>query len=362
MGPGGGIRGGIDSVIDAHMRTSTWREYNCELIPTYADTSHAGKLWAAAKAYFGFCRKIWTAGLIHIHLAGEFSLIRKLPFVAIARLCRKPLLVHIHASSPESLFDRTPSWAVRFTLLSADRVMALSPLWSRNIEQHCPGAKLAVIPNPAVLPTLTSGADDRELTVLYVGKLESRKGYADLIRSAEEVVRELPGTRFVFAGHGEVEKALSLADSLGLGGSIECLGWVSREELPGLLNRAAVFCLPSYNEGVPMCLIEAMSYGLPVVATPVGGIPDLIHSGENGVLIAPGDIGGFSRAIVELLKDHGIRARLGSAARDTVRTRCGLEHVAVLLADLYREIGDFRDRPDTPARHPSGLVDGKVGS
>jgi glycosyltransferase involved in cell wall biosynthesis len=345
------------------MRTSTWSEYNCELIPTYADTGQAGKLWAAAKAYLSCFRKIWTARLIHIHLAGEVSLIRKLPFVAMARLWRKPLLVHVHASSPESLFDRTPSWAVRFTLLSADRVMALSPLWARSIEEHCPGAKLTVIPNPAVTPTLTGEADHREPTVLYVGKLESRKGYADLIRSAEEVVRKLPGTRFVFAGHGEVEKARTLADSLGLGSSIECLGWISREDLPGLLNRAAVFCLPSYNEGVPMCLIEAMSYGMAVVATPVGGIPDLIHSGANGILIAPGDIGGFSRAIIELLKNqHGIRARLGSAARETVRTRCGLEHVAVLLADLYREIGNFRDRPDTPVGHPSGLVGGKIGS
>jgi glycosyltransferase involved in cell wall biosynthesis len=112
-----------------------------------------------------------------------------------------------------------------------------------------------------------------------------------------------------------------------------------------------------------MCLIEAMSYGVPVVATPVGGIPDLIHSGENGILITPGDIGGFSRAIIELLKNqHGIRAQLSTAARETVRARCGLERVAVLLADLYRELGDSRDRPDARAGHLAGFSSGKSGS
>lgn len=363
VGPGGGIRGGIDSVIDAHMRTSTWREYKCELIPTYSDTGSVRKLWAAAKACVRFFGKIWTAELVHIHLAGESSLIRKLPFVAMTRLWRKPLLIHVHASSPESLFDRTPSWAVRFTLLSADKVIALSPLWAGNIAEQCPGAKIAVIPNPAVIPTSTPGPDDRELTVLYVGKLESRKGYADLIRSAAEVVRVLPGARFIFAGHGEVKEARDLATSLGLGGSIECPGWVSREALPELLNRAAVFCLPSYNEGVPMCLIEAMSYGVPVVVTPVGGIPDLIHSGENGALVTPGDIEGFSRAIIELLKNEdGIRARFSTAARDTVRAKCGLEHVAMLLADLYRELGEFRNGPSARARHLAVVSGGKSRS
>ncbi|HEY4086007.1 MAG TPA: glycosyltransferase family 4 protein [Bryobacteraceae bacterium] len=363
VGPGGGIRGGIDSVIDAHMRTATWQEYKCELIPTYADASAARKLWAAARAYLRFFGTIWTAGLIHIHLAGESSLIRKLPFVAMAKLWRKPLLVHVHAASPESLFDRTPSWAVRFTLLSADRVIALSPLWASSIKDKCPDAKIAVIPNPAVMPASTPGADDREPTVLYVGKLESRKGYADLIRSAAEVVRVLPGARFVFAGHGEVKEARELAASLGLDSSIECLGWVSREALPALLNRAAVFCLPSYNEGVPMCLIEAMSYGVPVVMTPVGGIPDLIQSGENGILVTPGDIGGFSRAIIELLKNEdGIRARFSTAARDTVRVRCGLEHVAALLADLYRELGEFRNDPPASARHLAVVSGGKSRS
>jgi glycosyltransferase involved in cell wall biosynthesis len=112
-----------------------------------------------------------------------------------------------------------------------------------------------------------------------------------------------------------------------------------------------------------MCLLEAMSYGLPVVATPVGGIPDLIHSGEDGILITPGDIAGFSSALIQLLENQdGIRGRLGSAARETVRTRCGLTSVAALLSSLYREIGAARNRPGRPNRHSSGLLGENSGS
>lgn len=339
IGPGGGIRGGIDSVIAAHMSSAVWDEYGCELIKTYSDNGLAGKLWAAVRAYVEFSFKVWTAALVHIHLAGESSLLRKTPFVALARLCRKPLLIHVHASSPESIFDKTPAWAVRLVFSSADRVIALSSTWARSIAERCSGAKIAIIPNPAVLPCLAGGPDGRDPVILYVGKLEPRKGYEDLIRAAREVLTVVPRARFLFAGHGEVEEAQALAHSLQLSDSIECLGWVTREQLPELLNRAAVFCLPSYNEGVPMAILEAMSYGLPVVATPVGGIPDLIQSGENGILVEPGDRAGFSRAIIRLLEnEQGIRGRLGAAARETVLKSCGIESVSALLSDVYGEM------------------------
>lgn len=339
VGPGGGIRGGIDSVIAAHRSSSIWEEYRCELIKTYSDSGLAGKLWTAVKAYIEFSLKVWRAGLVHIHLAGESSLLRKVPFVVLARLCRKPIVVHVHASSPESLFDKTPPWAVRLALSSADRVIALSSTWARSIAQRCSDAKVTIIPNPAVIPSVEDGPDCREPVVLYVGKLESRKGYADLIQAAREVTRVIPHARFVFAGHGEVRQAQELADSLQLSASIECLGWVTREQLPSLLNRAAVFCLPSYNEGVPMAMLEAMSYGLPIVATPVGGIPDLLRSGENGILVEPGDVAAFSRAIIRLLENkQDVRKRLGTAARETVRNSCGIENVAALLSGVYSEI------------------------
>jgi glycosyltransferase involved in cell wall biosynthesis len=347
VGPAGGTRGGIDSVVSAHASSPMWQENRCELIKTYVDRGPFGKIWAALKAYAAAALKTPSARLVHIHLAGEVSLMRKLPFVALAKLFRKRTIVHVHAGSPESLFDKTPSWAVRFVMLSADRVIALSPKWAENIQQHFPAAKVTVIPNPAVIPAPQGSVDYREPIVLFMGKLEQRKGYSDLIKAAKEILEVVPDARFQFAGHGEVDQARQLAKALGIPHTIECLGWVARDRMPNLLNRAAVFCLPTYNEGVPMAMLEAMSYGLPVVTTPVGGIPDVIQNHANGILFEPGDVKALAHEITRLLRnDNSLRSSLGDAGRATVNALCGLEKVTGLLSTLYAELAPISSGAD----------------
>jgi glycosyltransferase involved in cell wall biosynthesis len=339
VGPGGGVRGGIDAVISAHKATETWHSYGCELLCTYRDTSPLAKIRAALTAYVVFLRKVRRARVVHVHLAGETSLLRKLPIVALARFCTKPIVVHVHAAGPESLFERTPGWAVRFVLRSADRVVALSRTWSEIIRRQVPDAKVTIIPNPATMPRATDCVDGREPVVLFLGKLEGRKGYLDLIQAAKRVIQIVPSARFVFAGHGQTAQAEQTAAQLGISQAVRCLGWVDRKDLTHLLQRAAVFCLPSYDEGVPMAMLDAMSHGLPVVTTPVGGIPDLVFHNQNGILVTPGMIGQLTDELIRLLENKdGLRSRLGNAGRVTVEQFCGLDKVAAALAQLYDEL------------------------
>lgn len=344
LAPAGGIRGGIDSVVSRHASSCMWRDNNCELIRTYANDDPLAKVWAALRAFVLAAIKTPSARLVHVHLAGETSLLRKLPFIAMAKLFRRPVIVHVHAASPESLFHKTPVWATRLAMLAPNRVIALSQRWADSIHRHYPAANVVVIPNPAVIPPVRSNADLRGPVVVFVGKLEQRKGYSDLIHAAKEVLRSVPEARFQLAGDGQVEDARRLARSLGISHAVECLGWVGRDELPDLLNKAAVFCLPSYNEGVPMAMLEAMSYGVPVVTTPVGGIPDVIQSQANGILFNPGDLKTLAREITCLLENKkGLRSTLGEAGRSTVEALCGLGTIGHLLSTLYDEIAPAHD-------------------
>src|SRR5207302_1116688 len=107
----------------------------------------------------------------------------------------------------------------------------------------------------------------------------------------------------------------------------DALGFVPHEELGDLYDRAAVVVCPSYREGLPLCVLEAMAHGRPVVASAVGGIPELVEDGVTGYLVEPGDVAGLRAAIERLLADPALRRRLGRAGRARVAERCSWEHV-----------------------------------
>jgi hypothetical protein len=130
-------RGEIASVVRMHERAPVWRSMQCELLPTFADGSSWCKLKAAFRAYIRAPHAIWGCDLVHIHLAGETSLLRKLPIAIQTKLLRRPLIIHVYAHSPESLFDRTPSWVVSYALRVADRVIALSRSWAASFTLGC---------------------------------------------------------------------------------------------------------------------------------------------------------------------------------------------------------------------------------
>src|ERR1700761_8887990 len=150
VGPGISEKGGISSVLRLHRQTAAWKEMHCRLLITYLDGSVSSKIRIAIKSYFLAPFLLRHSDLVHVHLAGQSSLLRKLPIALWARLLGKPMLVHVHAFSPESLFERTPVWAYRFVLGTASRVVALSERWAQAIHRHMPEARVVVIPNPVL--------------------------------------------------------------------------------------------------------------------------------------------------------------------------------------------------------------------
>jgi glycosyltransferase involved in cell wall biosynthesis len=282
---------------------------------------------------------IGRSDIVHVHLAGQVSLLRKIPIALCAKALGKPLVIHVHACSPESLFESTPFWAYRFVLRSASRVVALSESWASSIRRHVPQAKVVVIPNPVIsMPTRLAGNTSNRRIVLFVGKLEPRKGYQDLLSAASLVLRHYPETQFWFAGHGDLEGAEALASKLAILKSVRLLGWTEGSALTRLYTDANIFCLPSRNEGVPMSVLEAMSHSLPVVCTPVGGLPELIQDGHNGLLAAAGSPESIAQQICTLLANPELSDRIGIAGEETVQRKCGLDLVSGRLQALYDEV------------------------
>jgi glycosyltransferase involved in cell wall biosynthesis len=174
---------------------------------------------------------------------------------------------------------------------------------------------------------------------LFLGHLLPEKGVFDLVRAFAQVSARIPGMTLLLAGVGQIDRVRKLAGELGVRERVELPGWLGPESKSAALAAGTLFILPSYIEGLPMALLEAMSWALPVIATPVGGIPQLVTHEVNGLLVAPGDVAALAAAITRLLGDPALRERLGNAARTTIASRFSLDDALARLSSIYHRFG-----------------------
>jgi len=174
--------------------------------------------------------------------------------------------------------------------------------------------------------------------------LRPQKGLDVLVQAAAEAARELPALRVAIAGEGPERGRLeALAAELGVEDRVALLG--QRSDVPDLLEAFDVAVSSSWFEGSPLAMMEYMDAGLPVVATRVGGVPDLIEDGVHGVLVEPGDPSALAAGIVELVRDRGRAEEMGARARERRRTEFDLDGTVRRLERLYEDLAAARGRP-----------------
>jgi glycosyltransferase involved in cell wall biosynthesis len=214
---------------------------------------------------------------------------------------------------------------VGLVLRRARVVIGVSQLLA-DAAARCGVRDARFVPNGVALPDrLSEEADPAE--VLFVGRLAPEKGIRELAEATA-------GMNLVAAGDGPLRELLPSA-----------LGFVPHDELEKLYARAAVLVCSSYGEGLPICVIEAMSYGLPVVATTVGGIPSLVDDGRTGFLVPPGDARALRDRLEWLLSDSAMRHRMGRAGREKIAAMCSWDRVTQLTVDTYvTAVGDGLER------------------
>ena len=344
VGPGPRVRGGVNSVIAVYQQSHLWQKYSINWLSTYDDRGPIQKIVAALRAYLLAPLLISHADIVHIHGSFGTSFIRKLPLILLAKAMRRRVIFHVHACTIEGALDGPMAPAIRWVFSSVDKVIALSPIWATAIKSRFPKADVVSIPNPVIMPpkVIVQSSDKKEPRILFLGSLISRKGFSDLLMAMPAVLAIVPTAKVVFAGDGDFENGQLLAAKLGIGSSVTFLGFVRGVDKTRELHSAAILCLPSYDEGVPMALLEGMSNGIPVVATPVGGVPDVIRSGENGLLVSPGDIEGLARAIVSLLTNPHLSSSIGNAGLAYIERFHSVDHVCALLHGIYASLSRKR--------------------
>ena len=195
-------------------------------------------------------------------------------------------------------------------------VICLSNSWRDEIKKIAPHANIVVIPNSVKLPLLSNRVNNSEkIAILFLGLIGERKGLFDLIKVFMRLLKDGNNIVLNIGGNGDTTKLLSAIFDLGIKKNANYLGWVSEEERDRLFRNTDIFVLPSYGEGMPMSILEAMSYSVPVISTLVGGVPELIEDGETGILVNPGDLDMLYEKMSDLIHNEKYRKKLGENGR-----------------------------------------------
>ncbi len=288
------------------------------------------------------------ADLLHLHVGGGSSFYRHMLYLALGRLAGKPVLLHWHvpgageaqgAGLPGGAQRRLARWAIN----RAARVIVLSPGWAVALAalagQPDVGSSMVVLPNPVDCDGIRPPDDPaqrRPDVVLFLGDFSQRKGVRDLLAAAPVVLQRRPATCFVIAGGQPPADVAAQAEALD--GAVRFPGFVRGADKLRWLQEASLLVLPSYAEGLPVAVLEAMAAGLPVVTTPVGGVPDFFRDGVNGRLTPPGDVSALTDAIAGLLDDLASSRAMGQHNRQQALEQFAVPRYAQRLLELYLEV------------------------
>lgn len=341
VGPDLSLHGGIVSVVQGYLDGGLPEACDAfEYLGTGVGSSKLGKSLAFTRALIRYAMIMPSYDIIHLHISARGSYKRKSIMARMAHKAGKYVILHDHDGEFKKAFEEggdSYRRDVRKTFGLADRVVVLSEEWLDYFAENvCDLDKIEVVHNGVKVPTQPCSPCSRQ-DVLFLGRLDANKSPDVLLRASRKILPRFPETKIVFGGDGEIDKNKALAEELGIADRCEFCGWVTGGEREALFERAAVYCLPSKNEGMPMSVLEAMSHGIPTIATAVGGVPRLIESGTNGFLIKVDDVNNLAHLIDKLLFDSELRKEIGDAGRKVVADRFNSKHSIEQILNLYKE-------------------------
>jgi glycosyltransferase involved in cell wall biosynthesis len=291
----------------------------------------------AAGRLFRFCRLARQCDATLMFAGDGSSFVEKGAMCMIAATLGTPTILRPGGGrlAQQCQRNRLFAWFVRTVLRRVSVITCQSAYWAAFAQSMTDGRTNVVeIGNGVSVETLPTTRTRGAMRVGFLGWTNREKGVFDTLAAFERVLAHEPRAVMRVAGGGRDYPAF-VADvqRLGLSEHVDCLGWLPRDQVPSFLQSLNVLVLPSYAEGLPNALLEAMAVGVPVVATPVGGVTDLIRQSGGGLLTEPGDIDSIASAITRLLTDERLADEIGGRGQRFVRER----HDIRVVAAKYRE-------------------------
>lgn len=318
------VKGGITTVI-SQIREHDWKKENVEMkfIPTYIDKNNVFKIFYFLISYIRIFIQFlyWNPDVCHIHMSYKGSFTRKYMIHKLCKLFSIKDIIHLHGSEFEKWYmelDENKKKKVKELLLTSDNFIVLGEKWNKAIKNIESRTKTLILNNSVHIPEETTYWNQSTFNILFLGVLIERKGVIDLLKAVKEISKKIDSKEihFIIAGTGKQEDALKkYCIEEGINEYVEFKGWIECDTKIDLLKHSQLLVLPSYNEGLPVAILEAISYGLPIIATDVGDIHSAVKNGENGYLIRPGDYIALSEQILSITDNEALFEKFSMNSR-----------------------------------------------
>ncbi len=337
------VKGGISSVIQGYYSSELPQRHQLFLVASHIDGNKFSKLIRAIFGLFEafFCIYQDKIDIVHIHAGDIVSFKRKYLYILLSKIMRRKIIYHHHgANFQEHYNSATKFWKQRVKRVfeSVDQVICLSDSWRKSTNCIAPSAKVKVIPNAVFVPNIFQKPKHTNIRLTFLGLIGDRKGIFDLLIVIKRLITNGYNIELSIGGNGDIKRLKSSIKRLGLEKYIHFLGWIDDTSRDRLLKQTDIFILPSYAEGMPMSILEAMAYGIPVVSTLVGGIPELVKDEDSGILFNPGDLMKLYECIARLINSEGLRDAFGTKARNIIIKKHSTGRTIRLLENTYKDV------------------------
>jgi glycosyltransferase involved in cell wall biosynthesis len=279
--------------------------------------------------------------IVYIHSASYTSFWEKVIYVLLAKLFFRKIVFHSHGGFFEKFYSQS-NWSlqliIRNTLGLCERIIVLSDVWFTFFQKLIPADKIAIVPNGIIPDSFIKSdiAKSERPSFLFVGRVGAPKGVYDLLR-ATKIVQKNVDCEVWFMGNGEADKVKQISKDLGLK-YIKLLGPKYDQEKADIYSKAWCFVLPSHAEGMPITILEAFAAGLPVIATTVGTIPQVVLDGKNGFLFEKSNTKTCAQLMERVIQDEKCRKSMSILNRAEVLEKYNINKSAIKVSTIFNEI------------------------
>ena len=328
--------GGVASVIRLMKKMPVWEEHGCYWLGTQIQAGKLTKIRYALTAYFKALFIIWKYDIVHFHTVPDrICLTIQMPIFLLAILGRKKIIMHIHMGN--QLKSHTKNHMFKWCLKHADLVILLARKWQSLFHELYSDVKTptTVIYNACeMVPHISF--DEKEKIIVMVAYFNDNKAPDLLLKAWKKIYKEFPDWKVYMLGNGEVERFREMAEKMGLRDNVIFTGYIIGKEKEQYFRKASILTMCSYEEGFPMVVLEAWTYGICVITTPVGGLPDVLEDGLNAQVFNFGDWEGLADKLALLIEHEEKRKSMAEYSRQMVYKHFSTDTINRLYEQIYQ--------------------------
>jgi glycosyltransferase involved in cell wall biosynthesis len=285
--------------------------------------------------------------IVHICTASYWPFWENSLYLLLSKIFKKKVIFHIHGGGFDNFYrksNRFAKYIISKTLNLSDRIIVLSPTWKNILADYIPQNKTGVLNNFINFSQYNrmkkkAGLLNKQLKVLFIGGAGAKqKGFYDLVKAIPQVTKNFENIIFLLVACSDIKEINALLQSEEMSSHTKVMGYLTGNDKIEAFVSSDIFVLPSYVEGLPFTLLEAMAAGLPIITTPVGAIPDVIREGKNGFFVKPGDYETLAKKILFLAQNEKLREKMGEINQETILKQYDESVVTTKLDNEYCQL------------------------